>query len=56
MRASPGGVAKNVGVVNYLEKLLGVKLKKPPRVDPQVIGALGAAVLAYERLERNKEC
>ncbi|MCX5851342.1 MAG: acyl-CoA dehydratase activase [Deltaproteobacteria bacterium] len=51
-----GGVAKNVGVVNYLEKLLGVKLKKPPRVDPQVIGALGAAVLAYERLERNKEC
>jgi hypothetical protein len=38
-----GGVAKNAGVVNYLEKLLGVKLKKPPRVDPQVIGALGAA-------------
>jgi predicted CoA-substrate-specific enzyme activase len=45
-----GGVAKNAGVVNYLEKLLGVKLKKPPRVDPQVIGALGAAVLAHERL------
>lgn len=47
-----GGVAKNAGVVSHLEKLLGVKLKRPPKVDPQAIGALGAAVLARERLER----
>ena len=46
-----GGVAKNDGVVKYLEKLLGVKLKRPPKVDPQAIGALGAAILAQERLQ-----
>lgn len=46
-----GGVAKNEGVVAYLEKLLGVKLKRPPRLDPQAIGALGAAVLAHERMQ-----
>jgi predicted CoA-substrate-specific enzyme activase len=51
-----GGVAKNAGVVHYLEKLLGVKLKMPPKVDPQAIGALGAAVLARERLEGRREC
>jgi predicted CoA-substrate-specific enzyme activase len=49
-----GGVAKNTGVVGYLEKLLGVKLKRPPQFDPQAVGALGAAVLARERLERDQ--
>jgi len=41
-----GGVAKNIGVVNAIEKLLNspVKVSK----DAQVIGALGAAILAAE--------
>ncbi|MFW9823286.1 MAG: acyl-CoA dehydratase activase [Candidatus Thorarchaeota archaeon] len=45
-----GGVAKNVGVVTYLEKRLGVKSKELA-VDPQLIGALGAALTAKEKLE-----
>ena len=45
-----GGVAKNIGVVAYLEKRMGVKAKKLP-VDPQIIGALGAALIAKEKLE-----
>lgn len=45
-----GGVAKNVGVVTYLEKRLRVNSKKLP-VDPQIIGALGAALTAKEKLQ-----
>jgi len=41
-----GGVAKNQGVVKALEERLGVKLFVPP--EPQIIGALGAALLARE--------
>ncbi|MFX0132238.1 MAG: acyl-CoA dehydratase activase [Candidatus Hodarchaeota archaeon] len=48
-----GGVAKNIGVVTYLEKRLGVKIKKLP-VDPQIVGAVGAALLAKEELESQK--
>ncbi len=40
-----GGVAKNIGVVINMEKLLGIKFKKLP-VDPQIIGALGAALIS----------
>ncbi|GAH58786.1 unnamed protein product, partial [marine sediment metagenome] len=43
-----GGVAKNIGVVTYLEKRLGVTSKKLS-VDPQIIGALGAALTAKEQ-------
>jgi len=39
-----GGVAKNKGVVGALEEKLKVKLNIPP--EPQITGALGAAVLA----------
>ena len=39
-----GGVAKNQGVVRALEERLGVKIFIPP--EPQIIGALGAALLA----------
>lgn len=45
-----GGVAKNIGVVAYLEKRLGVLSKKLP-VDPQLIGALGAALTAKEQFK-----
>lgn len=39
-----GGVAKNIGVVEALKAQIGLNILVPP--DPQVIGALGAAILA----------
>jgi len=45
-----GGVAKNIGVVSTLEKLLGVKIKKARKADPQIAGAIGAALLAGEKV------
>lgn len=42
--AMSGGVAKNAGVVRALEKELGTTLLVSP--EPQIVGALGAAVLA----------
>jgi len=50
-----GGVAKNVGVVRYLENLLGVKIQKIPKINPQLVGALGAAVFAHEKLRREPQ-
>ena len=47
-----GGVACNVGIVSSFEKLLGFKLLIPE--DPQSIGALGAAIIARERYEKNR--
>jgi len=43
-----GGVAKNEGVVLALRERLGVRIFVPP--EPQMIGALGAALLAREFL------
>lgn len=43
-----GGVAKNPGIVKFLEEEFG-EVKKMP-IDPQLIGALGAALLAKEVL------
>jgi predicted CoA-substrate-specific enzyme activase len=43
-----GGVSKNRGVVKGLERLLDIRVKKL-RLDPQAVGALGAAVIAGER-------
>lgn len=45
-----GGVAKNIGVVTYLEKQLGVKTLSAP--EPQIVGALGAALLAEREARR----
>jgi (R)-2-hydroxyacyl-CoA dehydratese activating ATPase len=45
--AFTGGVALNAGVGQALEILLGVPLQVPPQ--PQLTGALGAALLAAER-------
>jgi predicted CoA-substrate-specific enzyme activase len=42
-----GGVAKNVGVVRALENELHTTLLIPK--DPQLVGALGAALIALER-------
>lgn len=46
-----GGVAKNAGVVEYTEQELGVKFAEPG-IDPQLVGALGAALIARERKGR----
>lgn len=43
-----GGVAQNPGVVDAIEKELQQKITVAP--NPQITGALGAALLAYEEL------
>jgi len=51
--AFTGGVAKNMGVARALEQSLGVPLKTL-NIDPQINGALGAALLARENMEQHK--
>jgi activator of 2-hydroxyglutaryl-CoA dehydratase len=46
--AMTGGVAKNVGVVRCLERALGTKFVPFP-TDPQIVGALGAALFAADK-------
>ena len=48
-----GGVANNAGVVRALEGALGVEIRTSPY--SQTAGALGAALLARERSNTNKE-
>jgi predicted CoA-substrate-specific enzyme activase len=48
--AVTGGVALNIGLVNILEKELGIKVLVP--VVPQTVAALGAAVIACENAEK----
>ena len=43
-----GGVAQDGGVVDAIEKELQQKITVAP--NPQITGALGAALLAYELL------
>jgi len=45
-----GGVAKNQGVVRALSEKLGVKITLPP--EPQIVGALGAAIIAQHKHAR----
>ena len=42
-----GGVAKNIGVVKALENTLGTSVQISE--EPQIVGALGAALLALEK-------
>ncbi|MFQ6080768.1 MAG: acyl-CoA dehydratase activase [Candidatus Bathyarchaeia archaeon] len=42
-----GGVAKNVGILKAFEDKLGCKIQVPE--EPQVTGALGAALIAHAR-------
>jgi (R)-2-hydroxyacyl-CoA dehydratese activating ATPase len=42
-----GGVAKNIGVVKALEKVLNTPIAI--HTEPQIVGALGAAMLAMEK-------
>jgi activator of 2-hydroxyglutaryl-CoA dehydratase len=43
-----GGVAKNIGVKNALESGIGLPILVPE--EPQIMGALGAALLAGAEL------
>jgi activator of 2-hydroxyglutaryl-CoA dehydratase len=43
-----GGCAKNEGLAKSLEQKLGVKVVHLPE-DPQIAGAVGAAVIAAEK-------
>lgn len=45
-----GGVAKNAGVVHYIQEAIGYPVAVPE--EPQTVGALGAALLARERHAR----
>jgi (R)-2-hydroxyacyl-CoA dehydratese activating ATPase len=42
-----GGVAKNVGVVWWMEKELGLSLRVP--IEPQITAAIGAALIGLEK-------
>lgn len=42
-----GGIAKNIGLTTILSELMASELKIPE--EPEIIGALGAALLARER-------
>ena len=42
--AISGGIAKNIGMVTRVEEKLGIKAHIAP--DPQIVGALGAAIFA----------
>lgn len=48
--AISGGVAKNMGVVRRLEEIF--ELKAEIASEPQIVGALGAALFARERLAK----
>jgi predicted CoA-substrate-specific enzyme activase len=48
-----GGVAKNLGVVKRLEKKLNMKAHIAP--EPQIVGALGAALFALDKMMENQK-
>lgn len=43
-----GGIAKNAGVVRRIEQKIGLTALLPP--EPQIVGAIGAALFAAERV------
>ncbi|MBA7478114.1 2-hydroxyisocaproyl-CoA dehydratase activator [subsurface metagenome] len=48
-----GGVAKNMGVREALERELKTEIMVPTTIDPQLVGALGAALIAEEFIKAN---
>ena len=46
--AITGGIAKNIGVVRKLEEKVGLKALIPE--EPQIVGALGAALIAKDNI------
>jgi activator of 2-hydroxyglutaryl-CoA dehydratase len=52
--AITGGIAKNRGVVERIEREIGVKALTP-KLDTQIAGALGGALFAKALVERGKK-
>ncbi len=52
--AITGGIAKNIGIVKRIEDELGVKALKTD-YDPQIAGALGAALFAHALLQKARK-
>lgn len=53
--AITGGQSKNIGVVKRIEEMLGIEALKPGNYDPQIAGALGAALFARALVEKAKK-
>jgi predicted CoA-substrate-specific enzyme activase len=49
-----GGCSKNEGLAQALARKLDIEIKKLPQ-DPQIAGALGAAIFAAEKLEARED-
>ena len=49
-----GGVSKNIGLRTSLSRELGVQIHVPEKIDPQLVGALGAAIIAKSRLVKEQ--
>jgi bzd-type benzoyl-CoA reductase Q subunit len=47
-----GGQSKNIGLVKRLEKLMGFPALSPGDLDPQIAGAIGAALFARAIVEK----
>ncbi|MFX0058433.1 MAG: benzoyl-CoA reductase, bzd-type, subunit Q [Candidatus Heimdallarchaeota archaeon] len=52
--AITGGIAKNIGVVKRLEDELNLKAPEPS-IDPQLAGAIGAALFAKALIEKDRK-
>jgi predicted CoA-substrate-specific enzyme activase len=50
-----GGVAKNTGVKAALERELNTEIIIPGNLDPQLVGALGAALIANEAIMKDQQ-
>jgi predicted CoA-substrate-specific enzyme activase len=48
-----GGVSKNSGLKKSLSKELGINIYTSEKIDPQLVGALGAAIIAKSHLEND---
>lgn len=52
--AITGGIAKNTGVVQRIEEILGLKALAP-KYDTQIAGALGAALVAHDLVLKKRK-
>lgn len=53
--AITGGQAKNIGIVKRVERELGISALKWSEIDPQLAGALGAALFAKALVEKSQK-
>lgn len=49
-----GGVAKNMGIVTALKQELNLDITVPSDIDPQLVGALGAALFARDMVVKER--